>query len=59
MHLTCVMHGEAVPVAMLPWREPCLCRPPEACLAMPAEFCAAMLGLEPMLLEDVCRATPA
>lgn len=47
------------PVAMLPWRDPCLCRPPEVCLAMPPEFCPAMLDLVPMLLEDVCRATPA
>ncbi len=59
MQPTYVLHAEAVPVAMLPWRDPCLCRPPEVCLAMPPEFCPAMLDLVPMLLEDVCRATPA
>ena len=46
-------------MAMLPWREACLCRPPEACLAMPPEFCPAKLDLMPRLLEDACRAPPA
>ena len=58
MQLKCGLHVEAVPVAMLPWREACLCRPPEDCLAMPTELCPAMLDLEPKLLEEVCRAAP-